>query len=176
MAQRKPDWISTAEAVKALGISRPAFDKWGLEPDGKIGQKHFYKFADIIEADRARRFQAPKNAESKKPIEELRYEQEKARAELLREQAEQTRLKNEITRHEMAPMDWFQFVLARMSSRVASMLDRIPVEIMRARGLGPESAEVAKGVIATVLQDVHDLSDRQFLDKALDEYLNQGAR
>jgi len=175
MAQRQPDWISATEAAKALGISRPAFDKWGLTPDGKIGQRRYFKFGDVIAADRARRKGDPSSDEGRQTLEQIRYEQETARAQLLREQAEQTRLKNEITRHEMAPMEWYQFVLARMASRVASMLDRIPIEIMRARGLGPESAETAKGIIATALKDVHDLGERDFLDKALDDYLDQGA-
>lgn len=175
----QPGWITTQEAADGVGITRRNFAEWRIEPCGKVGNTNYYLIKDVVDAAVRRRSAAPPpttgEPEHDKPIDQIRYEQELARAELLKEQAEAKRLENEITRHETAPMEWFQFVLGRMATRVASMLDGIPIEIMRARGLGPEAAETAKGIIAVALHDVHDLGSREFLEKALDDYLDQGA-
>lgn len=53
------------------------------------------------------------------------------RARLAKEQADQTALKNAVTRQELAPINILQFALADVGSQIAAICDALPLKIKR---------------------------------------------
>ncbi len=167
MADIQPDWISTRQAVAALGVSRTAFDKWRLDPAGKIGKTHYFTVAQIIEADRARRRDTrPVDDDQRKRLAEARIRLTEAKA------AKQER-DNEIARHEMAPFSFVAFALASLANSLSAHLDSIPALLIRQAGINPREADRVRESAASVGNQIANLCDEQWVSSQFDNWLTR---
>lgn len=103
----------------------------------------------------------------------VKLEVEKRRVRLLEAQAEAQEMKNEMARHEVAPFEWHAWVFSKTASVLVGMIDSLPVEMMRKLNLKPKEVEKVKAITATALDSVSQLSDREWLEESLDDFIEE---
>ena len=163
MAEREPGWVSTKEAVAALGISRRNFTDWKIDPVGKVGRMNYYDLRDIIDADRAHRFSEPVDEEQRRRLTE-------ARIRLTDAQAVCKERENEIASHEIAPFALFTFILAPLGAQIASLLESIPTLLVRQAGIDPLQADKVRATIVPVGNAIANLGDETWIEARFDEF------
>lgn len=138
-----------------------AFEKWGVEPVAKIGRETFYRANDVLQNRLDR--QAEKY-EKEQPTEKSDIDFFKARARLIKEQADAQELKNQIMREEVAPVTTLRDALARVCEQVNSILEAIPLKVKnRVPALKAKDVEIIKREIVKA-QNAASHSDIDFDD------------
>lgn len=124
-------WMNKTEAAASAGISTQAFDKWGVQPVGRVGREVFFDVRSIIEnrIQHQNVKQQPAGAESSSSVDESELLAERVR--LMRAQADSMELKNEIQQREVVECTFATFVLSKVISALASKLDTVPLSMRR---------------------------------------------
>ena len=97
------------------------------------------------------------------------YRTQKVR--LTKAQAEAQELKNKITKHEVVPVAFINFVLGRVANEIAGVHDGLPVELVRRLKLSADQAEIIKAQVSRSGDSIANLADGDFLEIALDEFI-----
>ena len=95
------------------------------------------------------------------------------RTRLVRSQADAQELKNSVYRHEVVPIDFITFLLARTANEIAGILDSLPAELVRRMGLVAEQAEQVKAQVSRAGDNIANLGDAGFIESVLDEFISK---
>lgn len=101
-----------------MGVSIQAFSKWDVAPEKKVGRQVFYYLPTVID------FRLTRDNDEALSL-------TKARTELAAQQAAAHKMKNEVTRGELAPIELLTFALADMASQATSVLDSLPLRLKK---------------------------------------------
>lgn len=97
------------------------------------------------------------------------------RNRLIRAQAEEREMKNDLMRREIAPFKFVSYVLGKISNEIRGLHDALPMECMKKLNLTVQEAEKIRGVVAVTADRVTRLSDRQWLERVLSEFNESSA-
>jgi len=173
---REDALLNGRQAAESLGISVQAFRSWKVPVHSTRGRENLYSVRAILKVyveRREREWRVKYGAadDSRKQSEnEARREQDDQRTRLLRAQADQVELKNEIQRQEVAPFAFITFVLGRTANEIAGILDGLPVELIRRLNLKPKDAEKIKSVTAAASDALTRIGSEDWLSDALNEF------
>ena len=144
MSDKEAFWLNKTQMSKALGISTQAFDKWGVDPVGKVGRETFFLVANLV--DNRLEYHNQKHPTRKFDPKEFVAQ----RTRLTKAQADAQEMKNAVMRRELAPVELLEMALATMSAQVSSILQSIPARVKKrvpsltATQLGHISREITK--------------------------------
>ena len=124
----QPGWMNKKTMAASLKMTLPGFERWGVEPAGKIGREVFFTVADVVANRENKLLGKYQNTPTAKG--NLNLEVESAR--LKSEQADAAELKNEITRRETAPVALITLALARVSAQCSAILGGVKLKAKRA--------------------------------------------
>lgn len=187
-AVKRDVYLNGRQCAESIGIAYNSFAKWNVPSvQGDSAREKLYSVRDIMSVYRERcRRELEKEIREEVRAEEsdsdlpddpfaVKLELDQERVRWTRAQADGQELKNEIARHEVAPFEWHAFVFSKTANVLVGMIDSIPVEMMRKLNLTPQEVEKVKGITATALDSVSILADREWLEAALDEFIDQTA-
>jgi len=131
----EPGWLTKQQMVASCGITPTAFDKWGVDPVGRIGRHVYYRVADVISNRLARQAmnaaaEAGKRAADTAPVPAV-IEAEREKLLLTREQRIGQELKNAQTRRELAPVAALEWALSNLASQIVAQLDAVPLRMKK---------------------------------------------
>jgi phage terminase Nu1 subunit (DNA packaging protein) len=190
MAEVREDaLLNGRQCAESIGISQRAFQDWKVPVRGTKGRQNLYALQDVLKIYRAR-VRRELERELRREIQAdlaktaspdqlpddaniVKLEVEKRRVRLLEAQAEAQEMKNEMARHEVAPFEWHAWVFSKTASVLVGMIDSLPVEMMRKLNLKPKEVEKVKAITATALDSVSQLSDREWLEESLDDFIEE---
>ncbi len=110
--------FNKGDSAKVMGVSVQAFSKWNIEPVKKSGRETFFYLPDIIDYRLSRETDETLSLT-------------KARTELAAQQADGHKMKNAVSRRELAPVELLTFALADMASQAISILDSLPLRLKK---------------------------------------------
>nr|BDD48062.1 hypothetical protein 16 [Pseudomonadaceae bacterium] len=136
---RQPGWLNKKEMAASLGISPQAFDSWGVEPVTKIGRENLYTVKDVVD-NRVRKTQEKHHKEMggyNNPDDQgdglpmILDPVERLKAERLKEEIVQLRLRNSVLEGRSLPSWAVTEVISRILSVAVGVFDTLPLEIKR---------------------------------------------
>lgn len=116
--------MTLATAAKSFGVSRQAFHRWCVKPVRVQGTRRYYDLAAVIE----NRLEHAESAD--RTPEHAEIERYQARLDLLTEQLENQRLKNQAQRQRYAPGIVGEWVVANAMQTAARIIQRIPAAVL----------------------------------------------
>ncbi|MBY6104897.1 terminase small subunit [Ferrimonas balearica] len=169
IAAPEPHWLNKSQMAASLGISVQAFDKWGVEPCGKIGRSVYFDARSVVD-NRLANQSAKHQPTSVDDLEEGSIDYERWR--LTKAQADKVEMENEIARHEVVPVDFATYALARIAAGLVGILDTLPLNLQRRDpSLTTTSLENLQRELAKARNECSRLGET--LPEVLDDYLNQ---
>ena len=161
-------WLNKTGMAASLGISVQAFDKWRVEPVGRVGRSVYFTAYDVMQNRKQNEAskQQPKHEE-----EDLSEGLEFERYRLTKAQADNMEIKNEIAKGQTAPIEIIQLVLSRISGEAAAELDSIPLNLKRKH---PDiSNQLIEDVKRHCVKAQNAIAEcGEVLDGVLDDYLS----
>lgn len=165
--------LNRATCAASLGLSLPAFDAIGAQPNERRGRELLFTMRAItdrlIERERARwERERPAPAEPESDTDLARLEREE-KLRLTKAQADGQEIKNAQQRRELAPIKVIEWVLGRVGGEISALLDALPMQMKKRNPkLTAADIEVVKRDIARAM----NAAARITVD--LDEYLDTG--
>ena len=168
---KRRGWLNKSEMAASLGISVQAFDKWGVEPESKIGRESFYSaksvLANRLQHDKQKQQPGGIDLEGLDPLAEYKLTIERLR--LTAAQADAQEEKNRVTERINAPVAFMTFALAKISAQVASTLETVGKNIHRKHPeIDSRHIESLEREIAIARNTASGLGDK--LPEILNEY------
>ena len=170
--KKESHWLNKTNMAKSLGISPQAFTAWGVEPVAKIGRENFYLVTEVL-ANRETYWIGQNGISPDSDAEDRKTAYQLARIRLTNEQADALALKNEISKHEVAPFEFLTFVVGRVANVLAGVMDAMPVECMRQLNLTVPEVEKVKAIVAVSSESITNLGDEAWMDSAFNEFLKE---
>lgn len=166
---REPWWLNKSRMAASLGISVQAFDKWGVQPVGKIGKEVFFDTKSVL-ANRLQHHSGKHQpgADEVDPL--IGYKIDLERLRLTKEQADAQARKNRVGDKELVPVGFMVFALASLSAQLASTLNTVHKNVKRAHpDISVRHLEAVETEIAVTRNAAAGLADR--IPELLDEYI-----
>lgn len=116
--------LTLDQAARTVGVSRQAFHRWQVRPVRTQGTEKLFDLACILE----NRLAAA--TESDRSPEDAEIDRLRARCDLLTEQLEHQRLKNQAQRQRYAPGPVGEWVLRHSMDQAARCLEGIPAAVL----------------------------------------------
>ncbi len=181
--------LNQTQMARACGISVRNFQNWGVQASATAGREKLYLVSDVIDnrlADQAARHQAALarlqdriaeleagHTEDGRTLDQVLFDQAVERTNLLAEQAEAQRMKNEVARHELAPFALITFILGQVANHIAGVLDSLPTELVRIASVASGDLDRVRSVTARAADRMVQLGDEEWIAKQFDTYLEQ---
>ena len=121
-------YLNKKDMATSLRISVQAFDKWGVEPVMREGREVLYDVRSVLDNRLVHNNEAKKTDEESDQLdEEIKVE----RLRLLKAQADEQERENARAEAFLVDTAFCTFVLSRVASEIASILDTIPLAYQR---------------------------------------------
>lgn len=179
--------LNGRQCAESIGITYGAFARWKVpHADTGKSREKLYRLEDVLRIYRVRcrrELERELRAEIEASLSgqgegvddphQVKMDLDKERIRLTQAQADGQELKNEISRHEVAPFDFITFVLGKTANELAGVMDALPVEMMRKLNLSAQEVDKVKGVTALAADSIAGLGDEEYMEEALDEFIAQ---
>lgn len=161
-------YLNKKDMAASLRISVQAFDKWGVEPAKKDGREVFYDVRSVLDNRLTHKNETKKTDEESDQLdEEIKAE----RLRLLKAQANEQERENARAEALLVDTAFCTFVLSRVASEIASILDTIPLAYQRKfPGLSKSHVNHLKGEIIKARNKAAKAEG--IIPKLLNEYIN----
>ena len=121
-------WLSQADMLRSLNISKQAFAKWGVPHVAIVGKRRYYT-AEAVLQNRLehQETKSRKLMDRKEAVEQL----DAAKLLEVQERTENIALKNALLKRENAPIAMVEWIIGQIGSQVSAILESIPVKVKR---------------------------------------------
>lgn len=179
--------LNQTRMADSCEISARNFAHWKVEPVATEGRQKLYTVRAVLDnrlAAQAATYQTKidrlqerirelETAEDGRTLPEVMHAQQVERTRLLEAQADAQELKNQMARHEIAPFDFFTFVLAGIANHIAGVMDSIPSQMLRKLALKPQQLDKVRGITAAASEAIVTLGSEEWVTARYDEYLKE---
>lgn len=118
--------LTLDQAARSFGVTRQAFHRWNVQPVRVQGTRRLYDLAAVLQN------RIEHAAEADRTPEDAEIDRYQARIDLLTEQLEHQRLKNQAQRQRYAHNAVGEWVLSHLMDQAARILEGIPAAVLEA--------------------------------------------
>ena len=124
----EPHWLSQAEMIRSLNISKQAFAKWNVPHVAIVGKRRYYT-AELVLQNRLANHEtkSKKLMDRKEAVEQL----DAAKLAEVQERTENIALKNAVLKRENAPIAMLEWIVGQLGSQISATLESIPIKLKR---------------------------------------------
>jgi phage terminase Nu1 subunit (DNA packaging protein) len=174
-ADIEPGLLNKNQMATSCGLSRQAFDKWGVEPYKSIGNQKLYRVQDVLKNRLDRIQKKNDNYDNLNPDE---YDDAGVinpvleDAMLKREMRIAAQLKNQVLEGRLLPANLASAVITKVLAQVGATFDALPLQIKRLHPDIPQSAiDAIKREIVEYQNEAANAG--QYVESYIDEFIEQ---